>query len=87
MSASSGRVRAARSIVVVPQAQPLGSMHLTAQLTQLSPHAHSGQIMQQPVEPSLQLVRSAVMAAGNNQTANDQSTRRRSVDDSVTDEL
>jgi hypothetical protein len=67
----------------VPQAQPFGSMHFTAQLTQLSPHAHSGQIMQQPVEPSLQLVRSAVTAAGNNQTANDQSTRRRS----LTDEL
>jgi hypothetical protein len=84
MSASSGGCNAACvSSVVVPQAQPFGSMHLTAQLTQLSPHAHSGQIRQQPVEPSLQLVRSAVMAAGNNQTANDQSTRRRI----VTDEL
>jgi hypothetical protein len=62
-------------------------MHLTAQLTQLSPQAHSGQIMQHPVEPSLQLVRSAVMAAGNNQTANDQSTRRRSITDNVTGEL
>jgi hypothetical protein len=78
-TSSAGRSAADVSSVVVPQAQPLGSIHFTAQLTQLSPHAHSGQIMQQPVEPSLQLVRSAVMAAGNNQTANDQSTRRRIV--------
>jgi hypothetical protein len=84
MSASSD-VRSSAS-VVEPQAQPFGSVHFTAQLTQLSPHAHSGQIMQQPVEPSLQLARSAVRAAGNNQTANDQSTRRRSVTDNVTDE-
>jgi hypothetical protein len=83
MSGSSGWLNAARSIVDVPHAQPFAIVHFKAQLWQLSPQAHSGQIMQQPVEPSLQLVRSAVMAAGNNQTANDQSTRRRI----VTDEL
>jgi hypothetical protein len=79
MSGSSGWLNAARSIVDVPHAQPFAIVHFKAQLWQLPPQAHSGQIMQQPVEPSLQLVRSAVMAAGNNQTANDQSTRRRIV--------
>jgi len=57
------------------QAHPLGAVHFTAQLMQLPPQAHSGQIRQHPVDPSLQLTRSAVSAAGNNQMANDQSTR------------
>jgi hypothetical protein len=62
---------------VFPHAQPLGSVHRTAQLVQLLPHAHSGHTMQQPVEPSLQLARSSATVAGHNQTANDQSSRQR----------
>ncbi len=83
MSGSSGWLNAARSIVDVPHAQPFAIVHFKAQLWQPPPHAHSGQMMQQPVEPSLQLVRSAVTAAGNNQTANDQSTRRLIVTDGL----
>jgi hypothetical protein len=53
--------------VLVPHAQPFGSVHLVAHEMHESPHAHSGQTMQQPVEPSLQLVSSSVTAAGHSQ--------------------
>jgi hypothetical protein len=69
------------------QAHPFGAVHFTAQLMQLSPHAHSGQTMQHPVDPSLQLTRSAVSPAGNNQTANDQSRRYRRATTVLYDQL
>jgi hypothetical protein len=77
---SSGARSAPRSSGVVEEhAHPFGCVHLAEQsVAQLLPQAHS-QIMQHPVEPSLQLTRSAVSAAGNNQMANDQSKRYRAL--------
>lgn len=65
------------SVGLDEHAQPFGIVHRTAHDTHELPHAHSGQITQHPVEPSLQLVRSIVSAAGNNQTARIQTRRSR----------
>jgi predicted transcriptional regulator len=63
------------SVVLDEHAQPFGRVHLVAHEMQESPHAHSGQTLQHPVEPSLQLARSSVTAAGNSHAARRQRSR------------
>jgi hypothetical protein len=46
------------------QAQPFGWVHFIAHEMHEFPQAHSGQIMQHPVEPSLQPASSSDRAAG-----------------------
>jgi hypothetical protein len=67
------------SVVVDEQAQPFGSVHLVAHEMHESPQAHSGQMRQQPVDPSLQPMRSRARAAGNNQTARIARSRKRAL--------
>jgi len=55
--------------VLDEQAHPLGCVHLVAHERHEFPQAHSGQTMQQPVEPSLQPESTAPEVARDKQAA------------------
>jgi hypothetical protein len=68
-SKTGASISRALSIVLDEQAHPLGCVHLVAHERHEFPQAHSGQTMQQPVEPSLQPESSSARAEGNKQAA------------------